>query len=302
MPNRRSQRVGARAFEARPRPNLPPTAASKDETRGNGRRPTTDERNGETASGSAGAARDEPGRRRAPGGARAPRPPSDSSNRDDGPPDDELLARVPAHRALRTSRAALLSKRCGKCHSGEKPAARLRIDDYRRSSKAGSVVPASSQANPTKVSFAAHRLAGVARRSHAARRRASDDGGRSRSRTLLGRAGCFSRALAFFERRAGSLRAAAEYVPAAARADGSSRRWLRGVRDRASGRLRERARSRGARHRPVRRGRRTRGSRARTPFSRPDTGKMRAPSVRILCVRRAERGRQRNARRNDARA
>ncbi len=50
---------------------------------------------------------------------------------DDGPPDAELLARVPSRIALYQSAVApLFSKRCAKCHSGEKPAARLRIDDY----------------------------------------------------------------------------------------------------------------------------------------------------------------------------
>jgi mono/diheme cytochrome c family protein len=51
---------------------------------------------------------------------------------DDGPPDDALLRRVPSRIALyQDAVRPLLSKRCGKCHAGEKPAARLRIDDYR---------------------------------------------------------------------------------------------------------------------------------------------------------------------------
>jgi mono/diheme cytochrome c family protein/uncharacterized membrane protein len=45
--------------------------------------------------------------------------------------DAELLARLPARLALYEDAVApLLSKRCGKCHHGPKPAARLRIDDY----------------------------------------------------------------------------------------------------------------------------------------------------------------------------
>jgi hypothetical protein len=49
----------------------------------------------------------------------------------EGPPDEALLARVPPRVALyKDAVAPLLSKRCAKCHSGEKPAARLRIDDY----------------------------------------------------------------------------------------------------------------------------------------------------------------------------
>jgi cytochrome c553 len=49
----------------------------------------------------------------------------------EGPPDEALLARVPPRIALYEDAVApLLSKRCSKCHSGEKPAARLRVDDY----------------------------------------------------------------------------------------------------------------------------------------------------------------------------
>jgi mono/diheme cytochrome c family protein len=59
--------------------------------------------------------------------ARAERDPAD-----DGPPDAELLARVPSRLNLYEEAVRpLLSKRCGKCHTGEKPAARLRIDEYR---------------------------------------------------------------------------------------------------------------------------------------------------------------------------
>ncbi|HVR18937.1 MAG TPA: c-type cytochrome domain-containing protein, partial [Polyangiaceae bacterium] len=54
----------------------------------------------------------------------------DSSN-DDAPADAELLARVPEHIVLYEQAVRpLLATRCGKCHSGAKPAARLRIDDY----------------------------------------------------------------------------------------------------------------------------------------------------------------------------
>jgi mono/diheme cytochrome c family protein len=50
---------------------------------------------------------------------------------DDGPPDAALLARVPSRIALyEDAIAPLFSKRCAKCHSGEKPAARLRVNDY----------------------------------------------------------------------------------------------------------------------------------------------------------------------------
>ena len=49
----------------------------------------------------------------------------------EGPPDEALLARVPPRVALyKEAVLPLLSKRCAKCHSGEKPAARLRVDDY----------------------------------------------------------------------------------------------------------------------------------------------------------------------------
>jgi uncharacterized membrane protein len=49
----------------------------------------------------------------------------------DGPPDAELLGRVPARIALYSDAVApLLSKRCGKCHSGTTPAARLRVEPY----------------------------------------------------------------------------------------------------------------------------------------------------------------------------
>jgi hypothetical protein len=58
--------------------------------------------------------------------------PTASQASDDGPPDEELLARVPSRITLYEDAVRpLLTKRCGKCHTGEKPAARLRIDDYR---------------------------------------------------------------------------------------------------------------------------------------------------------------------------
>jgi uncharacterized membrane protein len=48
-----------------------------------------------------------------------------------GPPDAALLARVPASIAVyQEAVAPVLSKRCSKCHSGKKPAARLHIDEY----------------------------------------------------------------------------------------------------------------------------------------------------------------------------
>jgi mono/diheme cytochrome c family protein len=54
----------------------------------------------------------------------------DSSN-DDAPADAELLARVPERIVLYEQAVRpLLATRCGKCHSGAKPAARLRVDDY----------------------------------------------------------------------------------------------------------------------------------------------------------------------------
>ena len=50
---------------------------------------------------------------------------------DETPPDAALLARVPERFALYEQAVApLLKARCSKCHAGEKPAARLRIDDY----------------------------------------------------------------------------------------------------------------------------------------------------------------------------
>ena len=56
--------------------------------------------------------------------------PGDSSN-DDAPADAELLARVPERIVLYEQAVRpLLATRCGKCHSGAKPAARLRVDDY----------------------------------------------------------------------------------------------------------------------------------------------------------------------------
>ena len=49
----------------------------------------------------------------------------------DAVPDDALLARVPPRVALYEDAVApLLSTRCAKCHSGSKPAAQLRVDDY----------------------------------------------------------------------------------------------------------------------------------------------------------------------------
>jgi uncharacterized membrane protein len=49
----------------------------------------------------------------------------------DAPPDDALLAKVPARIALYEEAVApLLSKRCSKCHAGPKPAAKLRVNDY----------------------------------------------------------------------------------------------------------------------------------------------------------------------------
>jgi mono/diheme cytochrome c family protein len=49
----------------------------------------------------------------------------------DTPPNEALLARVPARIAVYEEAVApLLSKRCSKCHAGPKPAAKLRVNDY----------------------------------------------------------------------------------------------------------------------------------------------------------------------------
>jgi mono/diheme cytochrome c family protein len=72
----------------------------------------------------------------APNGEAAPREPAQAASPPSAapdletPPDAELLARVPAELTLYSAVQPLLAKRCGKCHLGEKPAARLRIEPH----------------------------------------------------------------------------------------------------------------------------------------------------------------------------
>jgi hypothetical protein len=104
------------------KPQKPATVAPKDE-------PPAAPATNETSSGAAASA-EPPAATPAASGDTAPETTSNEPEAE-GPPDEALLARVPSRIALyKDAVAPLLSKRCSKCHSGEKPAARLRIDDY----------------------------------------------------------------------------------------------------------------------------------------------------------------------------
>jgi uncharacterized membrane protein len=73
----------------------------------------------------------EPAPSAGPRGSSASAEGAESEPSSEAPADAALLARVPARLALYSDAVApLLAKRCGKCHSGAKPAARLRVDEY----------------------------------------------------------------------------------------------------------------------------------------------------------------------------